>query len=780
MRLPLFALLFLFCLSFVAAEYSDPRDGFSVSDRVEVVDTAVYDTGFYSVDGSSWSQFSLQGESFGDWVLGEAQSEVVPDSARYFAVFSCSWVGSWDCSETWQVLDRGARDDGSSGGSYVPEDSLEGDFEALQALYASTQGQGLPSVSAEGELPNPRTAEYPWMYMVGSELYVLERGRDVSHAQGIDIDLGWVNRGAPWADKTGWDDMTPQTMGAATGVAVDQDGRVVELDFQKQTTVEHQGGLLTAGNVLAGVLPPELGNLRRVSKFNVKQNYLYGQIPPEIGFMRDLERLSLAGHHWELDAGRDARGTWWETSHLHTNYDGDPYSYSVQGKGHPSTNRFRTHLPEEIGDLEDLDLIEISQQYLLGSLPENWGNLRPRVLIMQRLFPISGGLKSEVPSSWSDMTSLWSFRITGFRGEEGPLIGELPVGMNEWDNIKNFAIQNNDLEGSVPVFSKSRDIVYFNIGGNSFSGEFPWLGFFNGNNTRISKFAISRNSFSGELPASIEPPSFPTQGEDGKYRLADFSIRENEFSGDVPEWTADWARLQIYSIARNNFTGSFPAALLSQERLKAFDLSENNLVGELPDGVWATDRAPSMWMEENNFEGEIPDSWQTAFQDDRGNWATEEARWVRMHDNQLSGPIPDWAIYMNWRSSGRTEYRFDNNRHTFRDIVPVYDSVQAVMGDGFIISPQKPFGPSPWGEQRVLEVSSGGSLVYDELSEYVSHVDNVYRWERDGSILSGQDDVVLSLSSVSSSDSGSYRLLVTNLNVPDLTLFSEEVELVVS
>ena len=53
------------------------------------------------------------------------------------------------------------------------------------------------------------------------------------------------------------------------GVTVDFKGRVVELDLR--------------GNYLIGYLPPELGNLDRLTKLNLLGNQLSGKIPAELG-----------------------------------------------------------------------------------------------------------------------------------------------------------------------------------------------------------------------------------------------------------------------------------------------------------------------------------------------------------------------------------------------------------------------------------------------------------------------------------------------------------------
>jgi hypothetical protein len=169
----------------------------------------------------------------------------------------------------------------------------------------------------------------------------------------------------------------------------------------------------------------------------------------------------------------------------------------------------------------------------------------------------------------------------------------------------------------------------------------------------------------------------------------------------------------------------------------------------------------------NRFYGSIPQSY--------GYIPTDRELELRFTSNDLSGLIPDLSMVgVGW--GGHLEIlRFNHNRFVFRDIIPNFAVNREATQGSFRYAPQRPFGPAPWGEQRIVRAEQGSSLVYDELASYVSHPDNVYRWEKDGSSLSGQTSVALSINDFSSSDEGMYRLRVTNQNIPDLVLYSEDI-----
>ena len=122
--------------------FSSASNGFvfnNVSGLVSVEDTAVYKTGYYSVNGSAWQSFTLSGTAYnGDvnW-LSSSSSYVLPAfgaGEHYVIVYSCTYAGgSWDCHDSkWQLV--------------VVNNSVSG-FSAANSGFAFNNVSGLVSVS---------------------------------------------------------------------------------------------------------------------------------------------------------------------------------------------------------------------------------------------------------------------------------------------------------------------------------------------------------------------------------------------------------------------------------------------------------------------------------------------------------------------------------------------------------------------------------------------------------------------------------------------------------
>jgi hypothetical protein len=96
--------------------FSAPEPGFTFNNNtraLSVTDTAVYKTGYYSINGSQWTSFSLSGTAYGTspvWLTGTATKTLSAFGVgeHYIIIYSCKYnvaSASWNCSDNrWQLL----------------------------------------------------------------------------------------------------------------------------------------------------------------------------------------------------------------------------------------------------------------------------------------------------------------------------------------------------------------------------------------------------------------------------------------------------------------------------------------------------------------------------------------------------------------------------------------------------------------------------------------------------------------------------------------------------
>lgn len=460
------------------------------------------------------------------------------------------------------------------------KDSVEGDFEALMALYASTGGEN------------------------------------------------WNNS---------WDlnSASPETMGSLYGITVypvghEFEGRVRTIKMNGNETLSGWGGDeprpenvgVDGGNNLTGELPPEIGNLQKLKYINVKQNFLTGEIPAGFWTLQSLEWAALAGQYGEISF----RTSDWN-SHNHSG------AGSSAGKGWYQTNSFTGDIPEDI-DLPELVMLEIRKQFLTGVIPmaiNGAPKLKAIFLNDQRggLDRLGGNLPKEI----GDLTELNHFHI-GTDGQ-GNFDGELPSEFLKLENLKHIRLANNNFSGSIPVFATT-DMRVFDLANNNFTGGFP-ISLFQGDNPFMSKFDISDNNLSGEITEDIIQP------DERNYAPGFFDVMGNNFEGPIPFWIRSMLHKQM-KLGLNNFTGGFPVEAAEAGRVRLFWIYGNNLSGNLPDIDWNSYELSSLIMSGNNFEGPIPESWETIITnhlDEQGNFEGRLGRF-EVIGNELSGVIPSW------------------------------------------------------------------------------------------------------------------------------------------
>jgi hypothetical protein len=98
----------------VYPSFSSPEIGFILSGTsLSVNDTAVYKTGYYSINGTQWQSFNLSGTAYGAstiWLTGSATKTlpVFGPGEHYVIVYSCKYnyaKAAWNCSDNrWQLI----------------------------------------------------------------------------------------------------------------------------------------------------------------------------------------------------------------------------------------------------------------------------------------------------------------------------------------------------------------------------------------------------------------------------------------------------------------------------------------------------------------------------------------------------------------------------------------------------------------------------------------------------------------------------------------------------
>ncbi|NGP78192.1 hypothetical protein G3570_16250, partial [Balneolaceae bacterium YR4-1] len=489
-------------------------------------------------------------------------------------------------------------------------------------------------------------------------------------------------------------------------------------------TVETIGGELRVTSInlrkkgLTGNIEvPELGNLKELTYFNTFFNSLDSYIPQELVDLPKLEYLYLSRtsiNGFPDDQDPHVEATTGGTD-VHPGKGKRTEQNVWRGNLHAPTNPGASVLKWLYVTHTDSD---ISSADGLQSMDAEWF----QVYSLEGLYVWwNRGISNfPFPAEFTNMTNLTHLALEGGANGDGFLTGNLPSDLSGLSGLKWFRIPAHEqlaIDLDTIDMSTMTGLNMIWIGGCAVSGSLPDY-FFDGTLPNIYQ---SINSWPGGSSPGAEGAHPEVAANQGPYG--------NGFN--------------VFQY-RNNSLTSLPATLW-----------QNN------PGIIQ----PEFAMNDLTTIGTKDLSNQNSL------------RYLRLNENELHEDLP----YLSWNYTLSGGIEIQNNRYVFKHMlyVPpnapngetVFELYKNVTQSGeFSYVPQKPFG-----QARTISVAEGSEVTLNDFDGIVTHADNQYQWQKDGVNISGATSRSLTLSNAQSSDAGTYRLVVTNPNISDLTLTSEPI-----
>lgn len=453
-----------------------------------------------------------------------------------------------------------------------------------------------------------------------------------------------------------------------------------------------------------------------------------------------------------------------------------------------NSNNLVGQLPENIGDLTLFYGIGIyDSPKLTGSIPSSIGNLSQ----LNWLYFENTGLGGDVPLSMVNLQNLSSLDL-----EYNSFIS-LPDFSTS--NLQGLYIYNNHLEfddiaptlkgnpalwveyapqakfGSSEVYAKSvGESLTLNVSVGGAGNLYQW--YKDGNlldgmtqnalvlsSVTLSDYGIYEckvtNPDVPDLTLESEPIYLKTIADDKMYK----ALEAFYASTGGPNWkdNTNWLTTEPIS--------TWHGISNDADGLYTLNLDNNNLVGQLPSSLGDLTDFKAIHIPNNpNLTGEIPES--------IGN--LKKLGYLALYNDQLGGSIPSaitsctnlFSLYLtnnlfeslpDFSTKSLANLYVENNRLQFDDLAPVFNNKPV----WFEYRPQHKFG-SPENYTRQV----GESFA---LTANVGGTGNLYQWYKFGYPIEGATDKTLVFDALSDTDGGSYVCMVTNPDVPNLTLESE-------
>ncbi|KVH93122.1 Leucine-rich repeat-containing protein [Cynara cardunculus var. scolymus] len=210
-------------------------------------------------------------------------------------------------------------------------------------------------------------------------------------------------------------------------------------------------------------------------------------------------------------------------------------------------------LPEEFANLTFLQEIDLSRNYINGTIPARFGQLPLTILSL-----LGNRLSGSIPREIGDISTLEDLVL-----EDNLLEGPLPQNLGRLTRLRRLLLSANNFTGTIPEsFGNLTNLEDFRIDGSTLSGRIPS---FIGNWIRLGRLRITDlNGLSASFP-DLRNMS----------RMIRLHLRNCLLTGPIPEYIGQMNDMKNLDLSFNRLTGQIPDSI-ARLRYDTFDLSYNN------------------------------------------------------------------------------------------------------------------------------------------------------------------------------------------------------------
>lgn len=295
-------------------------------------------------------------------------------------------------------------------------------------------------------------------------------------------------------------------------------------------------------------------------------------------------------------------------------------------------NKLTGQIPDELGNCISLIFLDLSDNLLFGDIPFSISKLKQLELLNLKNNQLTG----PIPSTLTQIPNLKTLDLA-----RNQLIGEIPR-LIYWNEVLQYlGLRGNLLTGTLsPDMCQLTGLWYFDVRGNNLSGTIPDN---IGNCTSFEILDISYNQITGEIPYNIgflQVATLSLQGNrlTGKIpeviglmqALAVLDLSENELVGPIPPIFGNLSYTGKLYLHGNKLTGPIPPELGNMSKLSYLQLNDNQLIGQIPSDLGKLDQLFELNLANNKLEGPIPENISSCSALNQFN----------VHGNNLNGSIP--------------------------------------------------------------------------------------------------------------------------------------------
>jgi Leucine-rich repeat (LRR) protein len=270
-------------------------------------------------------------------------------------------------------------------------------------------------------------------------------------------------------------------------------------------------------------------------------------------------------------------------------------------------------IPEDIENLTNIELINLSFNELEDTLPNKFDALTN----LKYLQVNDNKFDGYIPSSLGSCSLLEYLDLSN----QEYLEGEIPDELFNLSNLEVFILSENEIEGEISSdIDNLSNLKILLLDNNLITGVIPPE---IGNLASLERLELHNNPFSpsNEIPSSFGDLSnlrilkldndslsgtIPTSFDD-LTNLEELTLSNNEdLDGDIINYALNNLNLRILNVSNCNFSGTLPYDIETLDSLRELNLSDNDFSGTIPYSLGNLEYLHTLNLSSNSFNGNIP------------------------------------------------------------------------------------------------------------------------------------------------------------------------------
>lgn len=293
-----------------------------------------------------------------------------------------------------------------------------------------------------------------------------------------------------------------------------------------------------------------------------------------------------------------------------------------------SGNLLNGKVPDSIGGMSYLQVIDLSSNHFIGSIPPSIGNCS----YLKALDLGTNDFSGVIPGSLGELKQLQSLHLSNNK-----LSGEIPISFQNLSSLETLDLGNNNLSGQIPQWLGNGflSLRILSLRSNSFTGGIPlWI-------SKLSSLQVldlAENNLNSRIPATLgDLKSVVGEGKVNQYllygRYRGLYYEESfvvNTKGGFQKYTKTLSILTSIDLSGNKLYGEFPEELTKLNGLVVLNLSRNRISGRIPVNISSMRELGSLDFSSNKFSGAIPASFSSL----------SFLGYLNLSNNNLTGMIP--------------------------------------------------------------------------------------------------------------------------------------------